>query len=243
MTAPKRAEWGAGFHHELPGNLHSIIGQFLAYYPNALVFVHYPSWYSPNTEPSPGAFYNNGLALLQTYFPEIDQLVANCATNYPGHVFEGETQAFNFFSTNYHYLVDMTAENGPQGTYYLHPDIAGAVDLGQFWANGIAVPLNLGPPLKYPPAPAGLTATAVNGLVNLTWNDSSGATGYNVERSTKQRRAYTTIGNTSNDYYTNPSPIGGTTYYYAVSATNSIQRKHQHIAGERHGVRDYQRHL
>ena len=201
-------------------NLESIIGQFLAYYPNALVVVHYPSWYSPNTE-SNWYYLSAGLARLQTYFPEIDQLIADCATNYPGHVFEGETQAFNYFSTNYRYLVDMNPQYGPLGTYYLHPDLAGAINLGQLWANGIAASLNFSTLFTNPPAPTGLTATAVNGLVNLSWNASSGATGYNMGRSTNSGVSYTSIGNTTNFYYTDTSSIGGTTYYYAVSATNS----------------------
>ena len=201
-------------------NLQSIVGQFLAYYPAALVFVHYPSWYSPNTE-SGWDYLSGGLVRLQTYFPEIDQLIADCATNYPGHVFEGETLAFNYFTTNYRYLVDMNPQYGPFGTYYLHPDLAGAIDLGQFWANAIAASLNFSPLFTNPPAPTGLTATAVNGLVNLSWNASSGATGYNVGRSTTSGGSYTSIGNTTNFYYTDTSPVSGATYYYAVSATNS----------------------
>ena len=53
-------------------NLQSIVNQFLADYPSAYVFVHYPTWYSTNTHN--GAVYDApGLARLQTYFPEIDR--------------------------------------------------------------------------------------------------------------------------------------------------------------------------
>ena len=122
-------------------NLQSIVGQFLAYYPDAFVFVHYPTWYSTNTEN--GAVYlGAGLARLESYFPEIDQLISNCATLYPGHVFEGDKGlGFETFSNNY--LADMTPESGPLGTFYLHPNATGAVVLGTIWADAIAAPFNL----------------------------------------------------------------------------------------------------
>jgi lysophospholipase L1-like esterase len=121
-------------------NLQSIVGQFLANYPDAFVFVHYPTWYSTNTEN--GAVYLNvGLARLESYFPEIDQLISNCATLYPGHVFAGDKGlGFETFSNNF--LVDMTPESGPLGTFYLHPNATGAVVLGSIWADAIAAPLN-----------------------------------------------------------------------------------------------------
>jgi lysophospholipase L1-like esterase len=121
------------------GNLQSIINQLLVDYPNALVFVQYPTWYSPNTQNS-SLYGAAGLALLESYFPEIDQLISNNATLHPGLVFAGDKLAFNFFSTNY--LTDLTPESGAQGTFYLHPNQAGAVVLGGFWANAIAGALN-----------------------------------------------------------------------------------------------------
>jgi len=120
-------------------NLQSIIDQFLANFTNACVFVHYPTWYSPNTQNS-SLYGAAGLARLETYFPEIDLLISNNVTLHPGLVFAGDKLAFNFFSTNY--LNDLTPESGVQGTFYLHPNLAGAIALGQFWANAIAAPLN-----------------------------------------------------------------------------------------------------
>lgn len=125
-------------------NLQSIVGAFLTNYPSAVIFVHYPSWYSTNTEyyTNTDVYLSAGLARLQTYFPEIDQLISNCTTAYPGHVFAGDKgSAFNYFSTRY--LNAMTPESGPLGTFYLHPNAAGASVLGgQFWANPIAAALN-----------------------------------------------------------------------------------------------------
>ncbi|HWY31695.1 MAG TPA: RICIN domain-containing protein, partial [Candidatus Acidoferrum sp.] len=110
-------------------NLQSIISQFLSNYPSAFICIHYPIWYT-NTE-------NNALSLEQSYFPKIDQLVANNETTYPGHVLAGDKgTAFNYFSSNY--LNALTAETGANGTFYLHPNITGAIALGQLWANAIA---------------------------------------------------------------------------------------------------------
>lgn len=72
-----------------------------------------------------------------------------------------------------------------------------------------------------PAAPTGLTATAGNASVSLTWTGSSGATSYNVKRSTTSGSGYTTIGTSSVASYTDATAANGTTYYYVVTAVNS----------------------
>jgi GH35 family endo-1,4-beta-xylanase len=72
-----------------------------------------------------------------------------------------------------------------------------------------------------PPAPTGLTATAGNAQVQLSWNASTGATGYNVKRATTSGGPYTTVATVSNTSFTNTGLTNGTTYFYVVSATNS----------------------
>jgi fibronectin type 3 domain-containing protein len=78
------------------------------------------------------------------------------------------------------------------------------------------------PQLAVPPAPTGLTATAGNAQVSLTWNASSGATSYNVKRSTTSGGPFTTIatGVTSTSF-TNTGLTNGTTFFFVVSAVNS----------------------
>jgi hypothetical protein len=73
-----------------------------------------------------------------------------------------------------------------------------------------------------PPAPTGLTATAGNAQVSLTWNASSGASSYNVKRSTTSGGPFTTIatGVTSTSF-TNTGLTNGTTFFFVVSAVNS----------------------
>lgn len=71
-----------------------------------------------------------------------------------------------------------------------------------------------------PPAPIGLTATAGNGQVNLSWTASSGATAYYVKRSTASGNE-AQIASVSATTYADTSAANGTTYYYVVSAYNS----------------------
>jgi len=81
-----------------------------------------------------------------------------------------------------------------------------------------------------PPTPAGLTAIAGNGLVVLDWPASSGATSYNVLRSTTTGGGYTAIAtnvtgpvvgsDVPDATYTDNSVANGTTYYYVVAAVN-----------------------
>jgi fibronectin type III domain protein len=72
-----------------------------------------------------------------------------------------------------------------------------------------------------PPVPTGLTATAGNAQVQLSWNASTGATGYNVKRATTSGGPYTTIAAVATTSFTNTGLTNGTTFFYVVSATNA----------------------
>jgi fibronectin type 3 domain-containing protein len=74
-----------------------------------------------------------------------------------------------------------------------------------------------------PPAPTGLTAILGANQVSLSWMPSAAATSYNVERATVSGGPYTTVasGVTSTNY-TNTGLTNGVTYYYVVSASNTI---------------------
>ena len=69
-------------------------------------------------------------------------------------------------------------------------------------------------------APTGLTATAGNNQVALSWTASSGATSYNVKRATVSGGPYTTIASPATNNYTDTTAASGTTYYYVVSTVN-----------------------
>lgn len=72
-----------------------------------------------------------------------------------------------------------------------------------------------------PPAPTGLSATAGNAQVSLTWVASTGATSYNVKRATVTGGPYTILASPTSTSYTDATVTNGTTYYYVVSAVNS----------------------
>lgn len=72
-----------------------------------------------------------------------------------------------------------------------------------------------------PAAPTGLSATAGNSQVALSWSTSTGAASYNVKRATVSGGPYTTLTNATTTSYTDATAVNGTTYYYVVSALNS----------------------
>jgi lysophospholipase L1-like esterase len=115
-------------------NLKTIIDRLLKDYPDCKVIIHHPIWYSPNTY-NGSQYLQEGLDRLQSYFPEITKLVNSYATSTKGHVFVGDTQAFDYFKKTQ--LTNLIPENGHQGTFYLHPNAAGAKELGIFWAKAI----------------------------------------------------------------------------------------------------------
>jgi hypothetical protein len=81
-------------------------------------------------------------------------------------------------------------------------------------------------PLVFPPAPAGLAAQGGNTQVTLNWNAVTGAAdvlSYNVKRATTNSGPYTTIAtNVGHISYTDMGLTNSTSYYYVVSAVNSL---------------------
>src|SRR6185503_5002100 len=71
------------------------------------------------------------------------------------------------------------------------------------------------------PPPTGLTATAGNAQVALSWTASTGATGYNVKRSTTNGGPYTTVASPAGTSFTNTNLTNGTTFFFVVTATNA----------------------
>jgi hypothetical protein len=102
----------------------------------------------------------------------------------------------------------------PNGTVYVTEDYYHLIRI----ATGTTLP----PPPPWPPsAPAGLTAITNCEQITLTWAPSSGATNYNVKRSTSSTTNYAVIASTSATSYTDTNVLNGTTYYYVVSAVNA----------------------
>ncbi|HEU6447583.1 MAG TPA: autotransporter-associated beta strand repeat-containing protein [Verrucomicrobiae bacterium] len=76
--------------------------------------------------------------------------------------------------------------------------------------------------ISAPPTPTGLNATSGNGQVPLNWNVALAATGYNVKRSTTDGGPYVTIASTATNNFVDNTVVNGTTYFYVVSATNTL---------------------
>ncbi|MBI5756561.1 MAG: fibronectin type III domain-containing protein [Nitrospirae bacterium] len=74
-----------------------------------------------------------------------------------------------------------------------------------------------------PTAPTGVTATAGDGQVTISWSSITGATSYNIYWSTTTgvtKTSGTKIPNVTSPY-THPSLTNNTPYYYVVTAVNA----------------------
>lgn len=85
------------------------------------------------------------------------------------------------------------------------------------------VTINATTTLPVPAAPSGLIAVSGSGQATINWDIVPGAVSYNVKRSTTEGGPYTTLaGNTALNYFTDTELTNGITYYYVVSALNSM---------------------
>jgi fibronectin type 3 domain-containing protein len=101
--------------------------------------------------------------------------------------------------------------------YYVVTAVNGAGESAESAEVGVT------PQVSAPAAPAGVSATAGNGQVTLSWSAVTGATSYNLYFSTSTGVTKTTgtkiTGVTSP--YTHTGRTNGTTYYYVVTAVNA----------------------
>ncbi len=102
-------------------------------------------------------------------------------------------------------------------------------------AEAVPAPTGTTPdaPVETPLTPTDLVATPGNAQVNLTWSAISGATSYQVRRSTTGGGPYTQIATTTSPSYTDSTVSNDTSYYYVVAAVNSPRREHHFNAGRR----------
>jgi poly(hydroxyalkanoate) depolymerase family esterase len=78
-------------------------------------------------------------------------------------------------------------------------------------------------PAANPSTPTGLSATAVSGSeIDLTWNDSSGATNYTIKRSPTDGGPYTFAASVGGTSYHDTGLPEKATWYYVVSAVNGV---------------------
>ena len=111
---------------------------------------------------------------------------------------------------------DSSVTNGT--TYYY---VVSALDAAGESANSTAAGATPEAPAGPPPAPAGLSVTPGNAQASLTWFASSGATSYDIKRSTTSGGPYTQVASAMSPSYTDATVSNGMTYYYVVTAVNS----------------------
>jgi Fibronectin type III domain len=111
---------------------------------------------------------------------------------------------------------DSTVTNGT--TYYY---VVSSLNPGES-ANSAEVAATPKGPTAPPAAPTNLAATAGDTTITLTWTASTGATSYHVKRSSTSGGPYTQIAAPTATTYTDTGLTDGTTYYYVVSAVNSV---------------------
>ena len=124
-------------------SLKAIITQLLTDFSGCKIFVHCPTWYSPNTGATNAVKQQIGLSALVSYLPVIKAIPAAYATSNPGRVFLGDAYAFQWFAQNYN--AELQTESGSDGNYRIHPlgtagadGLIGTQVLGEFHAEAIA---------------------------------------------------------------------------------------------------------
>jgi DNA/RNA endonuclease G (NUC1)/fibronectin type 3 domain-containing protein len=119
--------------------------------------------------------------------------------------------------------VNVTAGQGTANVTYTVTLTAGYSGTATFTAtlsDNVNTPVNQAVNITVvapPAAPTGVAATAGTGHIALTWSSVSGATSYNVKRSTTSG-AEATIASPGTNSYDDVSSVDGTPYFYVVSA-------------------------
>jgi fibronectin type 3 domain-containing protein len=138
---------------------------------------------------------------------------------YRGTVSDGES--LTAIATTNSSTTTFTDSGLTNGTTYFY-NVAAVNSVGTSPdSNEVSIaPVNNGPP----PVPGGVSASAGNGQVTVSWSASGGATSYNVFRSTTAGGEGTTpiVSGITTTSYTNTGLVNGTAYFYKVSAVNSF---------------------
>jgi hypothetical protein len=126
------------------------------------------------------------------------------------------------------YSLGPTTLNWIGRSQFPDPYLNGVVDDFRI-SSGVLSPYEVGsqaglPPGPAPDAPASLTAASPSSnRINLAWTASAGATGYNIGRATTSGGPYVVIvSNTNATNYSDDNVSPAATYYYVVSAVNSL---------------------
>jgi hypothetical protein len=172
----------------------------------------------PTISSSPTGVSYGSSFIVQTPDAARISSVALIRNGSPTHAFDQDQRFVGLSFTAGSGALSVTApSNGniaPPGYYMLFlVDSSGVPSVAKF--------VQVGAQPGVPAVPTNVMATAANGQVTLSWSASSGATSYNVKRSTTSGGPYTTVASPSTTSYTDGGLTNGTTYYYVVSAVNT----------------------
>jgi len=115
-------------------------------------------------------------------------------------------------------LIDLDVTGVRRLTLGVDDDNDGTSNDHADWANALVIATNK---TLMPETPTGLTANPGN-AITLTWNNTLAAITYNVKRSTVSGSGYVAITNVPITTFTDSNVVGGTTYYYVISAVSSL---------------------
>lgn len=135
----------------------------------------------------------------------------------------------------YYILKAATVDGGPYNgiatnasTTYLHTGLSNGttyyyvVSAGNSIGEGTnSVQATATPSLPLPGVPVGLTATAGDTRISLSWSAASAASAYVVKRAMVNGGDYASLVTNTATTFTNTGLVNGTTYYYVVSAQNA----------------------
>ncbi len=110
-------------------NLMTMIGRIRELCPNAIFILQRPIWYSPNTH-NAAQYLVAGQKRMVAYTDVLIEIA-----NENEDVYLGDRDAFDYFGSKHRKY--MFAEDGKAGTFYLHPNEAGARKLARYWAQAI----------------------------------------------------------------------------------------------------------
>ena len=111
-------------------------------------------------------------------------------------------------------------DGGGSSTMWVTGNVMNVPSDGQQRAVADAVAI-VAPPPALPAAPASLSITPGSNFL-LAWPLASGAMSYRLKRSTTSGGGYATLASTTTLGYTDTNLAAGITYYYVVTAVNSV---------------------
>ena len=114
-----------------------------------------------------------------------------------------------------------TTQNYIGKSQWNDPNLTGAVDDFRIYARVLSGGEVAALSTFVPSTPTGLAAIAGNARATLVWGTSSGATSYNVKRSTTSGTNYAPVATVTTPQCVDSGLVNGTTYYYVVSAVSA----------------------